>query len=232
MCGAGVCRVCVCVWVCVCVFNSEAFGKIIFHLYQRLSIGLSSIKRISSRLFASSTLPFFVAPLCQLSAPTNTKVIGNNTTRCWMFNVKWIYHCNIICVIILKRIYQSPSVLVNNLLVVSSKLNLLNICSHINKNYIGMKTQTWVSTVQFNSRKPCYIGFPSQFNIYSIQTDFQVIQFCANLNAHSKVYFNLQIRRFNFNNCSSDLVHQSFNLIKQEFNRQKGSINFIKSARN
>ena len=74
------------------------------------------------------------------------------------------------------------------------------------------------------------IGFPSQFNINSIQIDFQIIQFRANLNAHSKVYFNLQIRRFNFNNCSSDLVHQSFNLIKQAFNRQKGSINFIKSA--
>ena len=76
------------------------------------------------------------------------------------------------------------------------------------------------------------IGFPSQFNINSIQIDFQIIQFRANLYAHLKVYFNLQIRRFNFNNCSSDLVHQSFNLIKQAFNRQKGSINFIKSARN
>ena len=31
---------------CGGVFNSEAFGKIIFYLYQRLSIGLSSIKRI------------------------------------------------------------------------------------------------------------------------------------------------------------------------------------------
>ena len=41
----------------------------------------------------------------------------------------------------------------------------------------------------------------------------------------------MQIRRFNFNNCSSDLVHQTFNLIKQVFNRRKGSINFIKSAR-
>ena len=51
------------------------------------------------------------------------------------------------------------------------------------------------------------IGFPSQFNINSIQIDFQIIQFCANLYAHLKVYFNLQVRRFNFNNCSSDLVH-------------------------
>ena len=68
--------------------------------------------------------------------------------------------------------------------------------------------------------------------INSIQIDFQVIQFRANLNAHLKVYFNLQIRRFNFNNCSSNLVHQSFNLMKQAFNRQKGLINFIKSARN
>ena len=76
------------------------------------------------------------------------------------------------------------------------------------------------------------IGFPIQFNIYSMQIDFQIIQFRANLNAHLKVYFNLQIRIFNFNNCSSDLVHQSFNLIKQAFNRQKGSIYFIKSARN
>ena len=31
----------------------HVFGKIIFHLYQRLSVGLSSIKRISSCLFAS-----------------------------------------------------------------------------------------------------------------------------------------------------------------------------------
>ena len=54
-----VCVVGVCVGVCV--FNSEAFGKIIFHLYQRLIIGLSSIKRVSSRLFASSTLPFQVS---------------------------------------------------------------------------------------------------------------------------------------------------------------------------
>ena len=76
------------------------------------------------------------------------------------------------------------------------------------------------------------IGFPSQFNVNSIQIDFQIIQFRANLYAHLKVYFNLQIRRFNFNNCSSDSVHQSFNLIKQAFNRQKGSIIFIKSARN
>ena len=77
-----------------------------------------------------------------------------------------------------------------------------------------------------------YLGFPSQFNINSIQIDFQIIQFRANLNAHLKEYFNLQIRRFNFNNCSSNLVHQSFNLIKQAFSRQKGSIDFIKSARN
>ena len=76
------------------------------------------------------------------------------------------------------------------------------------------------------------IGFPSQFNINSIQIDFQIIQFRTNLNAHLKAYFNLQIKRFNFNYCSSDLVHQSFNLIKQAFNRPKESINFIKSARN
>ena len=76
------------------------------------------------------------------------------------------------------------------------------------------------------------IGFPSQFNINSIQIDFQIIQLGATLNAHLKVYFNLQIRRFNFNNCSSNLVHQSFNSIKQAFNRQKGAINFIKSAQN
>ena len=76
------------------------------------------------------------------------------------------------------------------------------------------------------------IGFPSQFNINSIQIDFQFIQFRANLNAHLKLHFNFQIRRFNINHCSSDLVHQSFNLIKQAFNRQKGSINFIESAQN
>ena len=29
-----------------------------------------------------------------------------------------------------------------------------------------------------------YIGFPSQFNINSIQIDFQIIQFYPNLNAH------------------------------------------------
>ena len=38
----------------------------------------------------------------------------------------------------------------------SSKLDLLKICSHINKNIIDMKTQTRVSTVQFNSPIPCY----------------------------------------------------------------------------
>ena len=86
-----------------------------------------------------------------------------------------------------------------------------------------------LSVIRLNKK---YIGFPSQFNINSIQIDFQIIQFRANLYAHLKVYFNLQIRRFNFNNCSNDLVHQSFNLIKQALNRQKGSINFIKSARN
>ena len=37
------------------------------------------------------------------------------------------------------------------------------------------------------------IGFPSQFNINSIQIDFQIIQFRANLYAHLKVYFNLQL---------------------------------------
>ena len=103
------------------------FGKITFHLYQRLSIGLSSIKCISSCLFASSTLPFFAAPLCQLSAPTIKQVISNNrpATRCWMFNAKCIWHCNKICVIILKRVYQSPSVLVNNLSVAFLEVELV-----------------------------------------------------------------------------------------------------------
>ena len=82
----------------------------------------------------------------------------------------------------------------------------------------------------FYSIYASYNSCPIQFNINSIQIDFQIIQFHVNLYAH--LYFNLQIRRFNFNNCSSDLVHQSFNLIKQAFNRQKGSINFIESARN
>ena len=96
--------------------------------------------------------------------------------------------------------------------------------------HLGRPVFLWNNRQYFASI--LYIGFPSQFNINSIQIDFQIIQFHANLYAHLKVYFNLQIRRFNFNNCSSDLVHQSFNLIKQAFNRQQGSINFIKSARN
>ena len=104
--GGGVGCVCVGGWVCVCM---GVF--LIRRLSARsswISIGLSSIKRLSSCLFASSTLPFFVAPFCQLPASTSTQVIGNNTTRCWMFYVQCICHCNIICVIILKCVYQSP----------------------------------------------------------------------------------------------------------------------------
>ena len=72
-----------------------------------------------------------------------------------------------------------------------------------------------------------YIGFPSQFNTYFMLNDFPIIQFGAKLNARLKVCFNLQITLFNFNNCSSESIPQSFSFIKQAFNRHAGSIKFI-----
>ena len=71
-----------------------------------------------------------------------------------MFNAKCIWDCNIICVIILKRVYQSPSVLVNNLSVVSSKLNLLKAFAAILTRIYRHKIQIRVSTVQFKFYRP------------------------------------------------------------------------------
>ena len=87
--------------------------------------------------------------------PLSAKVLASSHRLPCHLNVyaKCIWHFYTICIIILKRVYQSPSVLVNNMSVASSKLNLLNICSHINKN-ICMKTQTSVSTVQFKFYRP------------------------------------------------------------------------------
>ena len=110
------------------IYNLEGFRQDHLSSMPTYITGISSFPTSSYHTCRST-------PLCQLSAPTSTQVICNNTTRCWMFNAECICHTlqhDLRCCYVLKRVISLPLSL-SNLLVAISTLNL-TICSHINKN--------------------------------------------------------------------------------------------------